>query len=382
MTQDGWTTTPGKILLVLRAHGPLTKKELGQLCDLSRPTVDKALRSLLTIGLVRQDGYSPSAVGRRSALYTFNERYKYVLGVDFEIPQLGLLLADLRGNVLSCRSQLLPLEGCTEPGDLLEHVVGQIESFLEQQGISVSDLLGIGFGAPAFLCGHGETLSFYGETLPPWRNMPVKAVLEERLGIPTFLGNDVNFMALAESVHLEMAERVLVYLALRQGAYGDIRMGGAVLLNGKIFTGAHGNAVSLREAYVLLGREGQEQAQALGPLLSHGLTRIEPGDVHERRRVLEDHLLVPMLNLITLFDPGRLVIQARMLGEEEEAFIESCARALKERLAERFTFQVSPAREGEWACARGATLYVLQQAFPDLEAISVGTKSGLSAGRG
>ncbi len=296
-------------------------------------------------------------------LYTFNERYKHVLGIDFEIPQLNLVLTDLRGDLLSCRSQPLPLEERSEPIALLEHVADRIEVFLSERNLSSPDLLGVGLGAPAFLCRRGERLSFYGETLPSWRDVPAKAVLEERLGVPVLLGNDANFMALAESVHLEGPEEVLVYLALRQGAYGDIRMGGAVLLRGEIFGGAHGNAVSLRDAYLQLRQAGEKQAQALDPLLSRGLRGIHPGDLRRLRRVLEEHLLVPMLNLITLFDPDRLVIQARMLGEEEEAFVERCARWLQDRLGDRFPFRVSRAQEGEWACARGAALRVLQSAF-------------------
>ena len=388
MTRAGWTTTRGRILLALRAHGPLTKKELGRLCDLSRPTIDKALRPLLAAGLVRQDGFRPSTVGRRSVLYTFNERYKYVLGVDLEIPQLNFALTDLRGDVLSCRSQLLPLEERGDPIALLEFVADQIEAFLNKQHISSRDLLGVGLGVPAFLCSCGERLSFYGETLPPWRDVPAKAVLEEQMGVPVLLGNDANFMALAESVHLETTEKVLVYLALRQGAYGDIRMGGAVLLHGEIFGGAHGNAVSLRDAYLQLRRAGEKRAQALGPLLSRGLMEVHQGDVRRLRRVLEEHLLVPMLNLITLFDPDRLVIQARMLQEEEEAFVASCARRLQDRLGDRFPFRVSRAQEGEWACAHGAALRVLQSTFDVPDAALVqrtehpkGGESALEPGR-
>ena len=372
---DGWTTARGRILLALRAHGPLTKKELGRLCDLSRPTIDKALRPLLAAGLVRPDGYSPSTVGRRSVLYTFNERYKYVLGIDWEIPQLNLVLTDLRGEVLSCYSGLLPLEERGDPIALLKFVADQIEAFLGEQRISSRDLLGVGLGAPAFLCRCGERLSFYGETLPPWRDVPVKAVLEEHVGVPVLLGNDAHFMALAESAHLETTERVLVYLALRRGAYGDIRMGGAVLLHGEIFGGAHGNAVSLRDAYLQLRQAGAgeepERSGARDPLLGRGPRGGRRGDVRRLRRVLEDHLLVPMLHLITLFDPDRLVIQARMLREEEEAFVASCARRLQDRLGDRFPFRVSRARAGEWACAHGAALRVLQSTFDAPEAALV-----------
>ena len=358
--------------MALRAFGPLTKKELGRLCDLSRPTVDKALQALLSAGIVRSNGLSPSSVGRRSVLYAFHERYRYVLGVDCEIPNLGLALVDLRGQIVSARLEHLPLEDLEKPKALLEHVYDRIEAFLGKAGLLPSDLLGIGLGAPAFLGRGGETLTFYGETLPPWREVPAKAVLEERLGVPTLLGNDVNFMALAESAHLEHPEPVLVYLALREGAYGDIRMGGAVLLEGKIFGGAHGNAVSLREAYARL-ESGEKGSQSAPPdsLLREGRRRPGRAQARRRRRELERHLLTPMLHLVALFDPSRLVIQARLLGGEEEAFLRSCDRWLRKHLGHVFHFALSPTREGEWACARGAALYVLQSVFPEPQAVGI-----------
>lgn len=331
--------------MALRACGPLSKKELGQLCDLSRPTVDKALQRLLSLGLVRPHGLSPSSKGRRSVLYAFHSRYRYVLGIDCEIPHLGLALVDLCGEIVSTRLRRLSPDGLKSPKGLLERVAAEAETFLQDEGRAPADLLGIGLGAPAFLGNGGTTLTFYGETLPRWRHVPAKAFLEERLGVPTLLGNDVNFMALAESAPLPEREPVLVYLALREGAYGEIRMGGAVLLDGKIFEGAHGNAVSLREAYATLPGKGRSE--------------------------LARHLLTPMLHLLALFDPSRLIIQARLLGAEEEAFLRECEHELRRKLGRVFRFALSPAQEGEWACARGAALYVLQTVFPEPQAVGI-----------
>lgn len=374
-----------RVLRALHERGPLAKKDLQFLCDLSRPTVDKVLRDLRAWGLVEPDGYRASSGGRRSTLYKFNERCRYVLGVDLEIPQLNLVICDLLGRVVHRRRRRLPLHRGDGPETLIPFVADQILRFVKRVGLSLDDLLGIGFGAPGTVSAPAAqrdatpTLSFWGETLPPWRDVPVQALLEEALEGPVrvCVGNDVAFMALAEGHLLRRAQarererererepvRVLAYVALRRGAYGDVRMGGAVLVDGRIYRGEHGHAVSLREAYVQLGEpEGGEGPRALEALLAQGLEAVEQGDVGGLRRVLEEHLLVPMLNLVTLFDPGRLVIQARLLGREEEAFVRSCARWLRVRLGERFAVRVARARGGEWAGAHGAALAVLQEVF-------------------
>ena len=44
------------------------------------------------------------------------------------------------------------------------------------------------------------------------------------------------------------------YIALRRGLKDDIRMGGSILLEGKVFHGGGGNAASLQRAYVKAGK--------------------------------------------------------------------------------------------------------------------------------
>lgn len=348
-----------KILMALRQHEGLSKRELCTLCDLSRPTVDKAIEAFMRSGLVQEDGYRTSTGGRRSIVHKFNNRYRYVLGVDFEIPQLNFALCDLSGRMVHRRTYWLPLENTNDPQSLIVFVAQKARHLVEQVGLKLQDVIGLGFGAPAFL--KGDTLSFWGETLPPWRDVPVKALLEEGLGVPVLIGNDAAFMALAEWARLPRPAKVLVYLALRQGAYGDIRMGGAVLIDGQVYWGAHGNAVSLREAYAEVPK-----AKRLEQVLREELTA-QP-DLKAMRSALEEHLWLPMLNLITIFDPDRLIIQASLLGAEEEPFIRSCARRLKALLRGMFEeVEFSRAQEGEWACAQGAVLYVLHDLFSDPE---------------
>jgi hypothetical protein len=326
------------VFLTLVGHPGLSKKDLEHLCQLSRPTVDKILRILLSHRFVVPSGYSASTGGRRSALYQINKHYKYVIGVDFEIPHLNLVLCDLSGAVLQRETHKMPLKRSDDPQSLIDFAIRQVREVVEGAGLSLSRVAGLGLGAPGFL--QNGALTLWGETLPAWRKVPVKALLEEELGIPVVVGSDAGFMALAESFHLTRPEPVLIYLVLRQGIEGDLRMGGSVLMGRRVFWGAHGNAVSLQRAFVHLTLN-----QKIAPLL-------------------EKQLVPPMADLIALFDPGRVILQARILGPEEPSFLQGCVRRLKRELGETFQDVVfTRAQEGEWACAKGAAFYVLQEIF-------------------
>ena len=347
-----------RVLLTLAEHSHLSRKDLEYLCALSRPTIDKVLRTLLRYRLAVRDGYQASARGRRSSLFKFNERHKYALGVDFEIPQLNLILSDLSGRTIRRRALKLLSEGWDDPQSVITFVAQRVRRFMAQAHLPLERIIGLGFGAPALL--QDGTLTLLGETLPAWRKVPVKAMLEDELGVPVLLGHDAGFMALTESTRRRDGEHVVAYLTLRQGAYGDIRMGGAVLIDGRVYWGAHGNAISLREAYVKLKKSAQHKlALSAKPVVAI--------DSRELRDLLQEHLWSPVLNLVTLFDPERLIIQARLLKAEEEPFLEHLTRRLKAHLGEAFRFEVLPAQEGDWACAQGAALYVLQGLFSDSE---------------
>ncbi|MFQ6091012.1 MAG: ROK family protein, partial [Candidatus Bipolaricaulia bacterium] len=298
-----------RLLLVLKEQGPLSKGALCKVCNLSRPTVDRIVREFRERGIVEEDGRMSSSGGRRPVLYRFNERAGYVIGVDLEIPQLGLVVADLHGRPLARRARRLPEGEAVEP--VLRFIRDEALGLAEEVAIPWKQVVGVGLGAPAFL--NGDLITIAGRNLPPWTNVPAKAILEESLKLPVYVDNDANYMALAESHCMSYTDEVLVYVTLRQGARGDIRMGGSVLIGGRVFHGAHGNAVSLQHGYVELGEKGR-----LEQILQEALN--SSGDPRTTVSELKRRLIVQILNLVTLFDPIKVVINAEVLGGYEPLF--------------------------------------------------------------
>jgi hypothetical protein len=93
-------------------------------------------------------------------------------------------------------------------------------------------------------------------------------------------------------------------------------------------------------------------------------------DPPETVEKLKKHLITPMINMISLFDPDRTVINAGILGESEPLFIQECQRELKRHLSGVFNWdpRLEPARDREFPCAKGAALSILQALFknPDV----------------
>ena len=83
----------------------------------------------------------------------------------------------------------------------------------------------------------------------PWRDYPLKAHMEERFGVPFFVGNDVNMGVLGE--HRFGAARGYRNVV---GVFVGPGVGGGLILNGELFTGNAFKAAEL--GHMVLDPEG------------------------------------------------------------------------------------------------------------------------------
>jgi len=342
-----------RVFLALKASSRLTKNDICACLNLSRPTVDRAITMLLERGLVERDGYGPSEGGRRAVLYEFNEQAHYAIGGDLELPELNLVLCGLDGMPIASKGFTVPDHCVADPRRSLKFVSESIRELLNEERVALDRVVGISLGVPAFL--KGDTITISGYNLPQWVQVPAKPILERLLGVPVSVDNDVNFMALSENHAMGYEDRVTGYIALRRGLKGGIRMGGSILLEGKVFHGGGGNAASLQRAYVKAGK--------LKGLFDKNITSMAA--VEELTSLVADSLIEPIMHMVMLFDPNRLIINAAVLERAEEAFIEGVSARLRASLSGEFKweFEVSMAQDRRFGCAKGGALFVLKGVF-------------------
>ena len=345
--REVWQRNLVKIFLRLREEAPLSKNDLCQRLELSRPTVDRAITHLLANGFVYQNGHRPSEGGRRAVLYAINPHALYTVGSDLEFPELNLLVLGLNGDFIHEKRLTIPEALTRDPQETLTFTATSIKTMLADAGIPVARVAGVGVGIPAFLT--GDTITVAGDTLPYWERVPAMKLLTATLAVPVFVNNDVKFMALAEHRVMGYQDQVMAYIALRRGLRGDIRMGGSILIGGELFHGGTGNAGSLYHAYVdaeEVSRYGEAGPRALAEFLA-------------------DRLAEPIIHLMHMLDPNRLVINAATLGAGEEPFF----HALRNRLAtvhyEGGTrdMTITAAQDRRLSCAKGGALFALEKAL-------------------
>ncbi|WP_152365519.1 ROK family transcriptional regulator [Microlunatus speluncae] len=201
--------------------------------ELSRPTVDLALRDLTERGLVIESVQHPSSPrgGRPAREYRFDARSGCVAAVTVTNHEVLVVIADLRDQVLDERRIRFAdlnaepdppaglraavddaLAGCALPPERLRVAVIGVRGIVSDGGVILTS---------------GELPSLVGED--------VHRRLRDSFPCPLLVENDANLATLAEFSALNGPSNV-VGLLIGEG------MGCGLVLNGELYRGAHGAA--------------------------------------------------------------------------------------------------------------------------------------------
>jgi glucokinase len=133
-----------------------------------------------------------------------------------------------------------------------EALVSQLCSLVARHGSE--DLDGVGIGVPSIV--EFETGRVVSSVNVPLRDVKLRHVLQERLGMPVFVDNDATVAALAEAHddELNLVARDLVMITVGTG------VGGGVVIGGRIYRGATGGACELGHTIV-----GLDLAESVPP---------------------------------------------------------------------------------------------------------------------
>lgn len=121
---------------------------------------------------------------------------------------------------------------------VLENIASYVRTIVEESSYQWDDVKGIGAGIAGFV----KIDEGFVKLAPNlgWRNLPVKKMLEEKLGKPVNINNDANVAALGE-VWAGAGQGVTHAVCYTLGT----GVGGGIIINGKIYEGFAGTAGEL-----------------------------------------------------------------------------------------------------------------------------------------
>ncbi len=156
------------------------------------------------------------------------------IGVDLGGSKILTAMVNIKGEILSSDHRTTPAtEG---PEAVIQAMLGSIKRTIDQAGLNAAELEAICIGAPGL--SNSETgVVFTSPNLPGWLDVPLKSIIEDKIGVKTFLINDANAAALGEMYFgAAKGARNFIYITISTG------IGGGIVIDGEVYTGSLGTA--------------------------------------------------------------------------------------------------------------------------------------------
>jgi predicted NBD/HSP70 family sugar kinase len=233
------------VISAIRERGTLSRADLVRFTSISPASVSAIVSDLMEEGLVREEGRVSSDVGRPGRLVRFADDVLF-LGCDLASAEgfrVGLMR--LSGELVESRVLAVPA-----PVPSTERVARILADYVVEvtSRSAPGRIVGAGIGVPGVVnptTGHVQLARLLG-----WEDAEFGELLSDCLRIPVSVDNDVAF-SLAAEVDRGAATKArdAVLLTFAEG------VGGAVLLDGKIY---RGRGVAGRAGYMVTDASGAD----------------------------------------------------------------------------------------------------------------------------
>jgi glucokinase len=156
------------------------------------------------------------------------------VGIDLGGTNIKAGLVTESGAIV--QRQRVPTEAESGPDAVARRLCEAARRCAEESGTDLGQVRGIGVGSPGTHDPENGVVLF-SPNLPGWRDVPLRRLVQDEIGLPVVLDNDANVAALAEQwIGAGRGCSSLVLLTLGTG------IGSGIVLDGRIWHGADGVA--------------------------------------------------------------------------------------------------------------------------------------------
>ncbi|MBE3580632.1 MAG: ROK family transcriptional regulator [Thermoanaerobacteraceae bacterium] len=229
------------VLNTIRQHGSLSRKQLAKLTGLTPAAMTGIVRELVETGYVTEIGLGKSARGRRPVRLELNPSAGFVVGVEITRQRTTVGIVNLGAQPVVIKRLSIAME---EPRLGLERLAEETRNLIMSSGVEPKKILAMGVAYPGLVDRSTYTVKRSPNLGDKWRDVPVKAWLQELLGMEVFVENNSNAAALAE-YNFGKGNGVpnMAYINLGEGISAGIILNGTLVYGKKGFSGELGHMV-------------------------------------------------------------------------------------------------------------------------------------------
>ena len=222
------------LLMTVIKKGPISKRELQDVSNLSWSTVSTLSSQLIEKKLIILSGKRDTDAGRKPDELDINHNDNFFVGIDLNSSGVFGVVIDLKGNIVEVWRK--PVE--KNDKDIILQIVFSILEEIIEKTYAQKNILGIGFAVQGIVdADNGISVSI--PQFINWKNVKLKEMVEKRFGLTTTLMHDPNCIMIAEKTLNDSALKNspnTVLLRLDNG------IGMSIMVNGSLYLGSTGMA--------------------------------------------------------------------------------------------------------------------------------------------
>ncbi|WP_454908937.1 ROK family transcriptional regulator [Variovorax gossypii] len=225
------------VLQALRVHTSLPKADLARLTGLSAQTIGLITARLEEDGLIVKQNRVRGRIGQPSVPLALNPDGAFSIGIKVGRRGAEWLLIDFTTQV---RERHLVHYDFPDVDELLPAIAQHIHRLRDGLGPLAVRNVGVGLAAPFQLGGWHRTLGLSKAQADLWNQMDLAAEVRARTDVPVSFARDTVAACVAELVGGRGHDlKSFLYI------FVDTFVGGGLVINSHLHTGAHGNAGAL-----------------------------------------------------------------------------------------------------------------------------------------
>lgn len=335
---DGLRPLRQQVLEQIRASGHAARIDIAKSLNISPGTVTQLTSDLISTGLIEevQTPGTGTVRGRPRVALGVRPKAHLVVGIKLSDVMDSAVIVDFAGETVAEAS--LPCCPTLHSTDaILERTERTLNTVLAEAGLTRADISAIGLGLPGFI--DHVTGYVHWSPIMTKRGIPLRDLAIKHLGVPVYIDNDANLVALAELwFGEERARPDFVVVTIEHG------LGMGVVLNHRLYRGARGCGLEIGHTKVQLdgalcrcGQRGcleayvadyalvREAATALGwladPSLASGqvleqlFEQAKAGNMAARSifHRAGRYLALGLANVVNLFDPTLIILSGERM---------------------------------------------------------------------
>lgn len=272
------------IRTAIQEQGVTTKAMLSQLTGLSVATCNNLLNEMFNAGELLSVDQEESQGGRKAFRYTYNKDYFHVLTLQIKcVDRLGYVHYTVADALGQCVEEDTLHPQSIDAGYLIDY----LSLILRKEPL----IRAVAVAVPGIVVNGAITQC----DIATLEGVDLQTQLEEALGVPVIVENDMNFIAYGVYCDLGLEGQSLVVIDFPM----DDPIGSGIVIDGKIYKGTHMFAGEL--------------AYALG---EGGIPRETQPAARKSRDELIRMVVKTVVMISCVLDPGKIVLMCERLDEQ------------------------------------------------------------------